>query len=123
MKRTDLTGYGFTGKDGIKYIVLSGYEESNAVYREYSDKNALLWFCCDAKKCNGGLVCSYPVCYCVPQKEFFVTIDSLTYEKKSNSETIVKELKRTYYKIPNIFLNLVEEMYLKEGNTNGNARW
>ena len=114
MKRTDLTGYGFTGKDGTKHIILAGYMGSNAVFREYEDKDASLWFCCDTKICKGRLVCSFPVSYCVSQKEFFDTIDSLAYEEKSTAETIVKELKRTYYKIPNIFLNLAAEMYLNE---------
>lgn len=110
MEQKDLTGKRFTDSTGISFVVLAGYEGKEIVFDETSGESPL-GFCCDSVIKDGKLHCSYRATYTVTKKEFFAVIE------KSNikyAETIVSELKNTYYKIPTVFLELVAQTYLKE---------
>lgn len=102
MEKIDLTNKTFIGIDGTEYIVLVGYEDSEILFVEKANPNAELHFACDAKIENSRLYSSYKVSYTVSKDEFFNVIDSAD---------PVNSLKKKYYKIPRIFLNLIVDMY------------
>lgn len=112
MKRKDLSGYIFKGKDVTNYIVTAGYEDGEVAFEEVDNPQSTLHFCCDATVTDGKLKGSYQVSYTVSKEELFKTIDNF-YENR-NTDEIAKALKSKYYKIPIVFLKLVGEAYLKE---------
>lgn len=109
MKENSLKGECFTGRDGTKYIVEAGIKNGAVAFRETGNADAPLQFCCEAEIKNGKLHGTYFVSYTVSKAEFFCVLHGEKTEK-----TVVDALKRTYYKIPTVFLKLVGEMYLQK---------
>lgn len=93
----NLKGYQFKSSGGIDYVILYASESGEIVFEELCGKGALC-FGCDAKLTEEGLHLSYNVSYSVTKQEFFEAI--------SNGELYSK-----YYKIPKVFLALIEKLY------------
>lgn len=114
MKRKDLTGVKVKCSDEVECVILSGYENSEAVYEECESADAPLNFCCDTKLINGRLKATYCVSYTVSKEEFFESIDKLDKKSLSSNDSIAAVLRKKYYKIPTAFLKLVAQVYFNE---------
>ena len=112
MERRKLCGKRFVSKDGKEYVIIAGVENGEVAFEEYMHPESPLNFCCDAVLTGNALKGSYNVSYTVSKEVFFKEIDTLN--EKENPEEIACELKNKYFRIPNAFLRLVGEAYIKE---------
>lgn len=96
----NLKGYQFKSAGGIDYVILYASESGEILFQQQDGKGALC-FGCDAKLTDKGLHLSYNVSCSVTKQEFFEAI--------SNGKLYSK-----YYKIPKVFLALVEKLYSEE---------
>ena len=95
-----MTGYKFKSKGGIDYIVVGG-KEGGVIAFEQEGSKGVLCFGCDAKITGDGLCISYNVSYGVTKQKFFDALKNNTFYER-------------YYKVPKVFLRLIEEMYEEE---------
>lgn len=95
-----MKGYKFKSKGGIDYIVAGGTEGGEIAF-EQQDGSGALCFGTDAKITADGLCISYNVSYGVTGADFIEAAKNGT-------------LYDRYYKVPKIFLKLIEELLEEE---------